>query len=406
MIRRAPVALTAFVAVFAFGALAATASAKSGDVVTDAWIATSPGKPWMPGPALESAGVRSWTATGPGETQAMLRVGYVAVLPGNPATALAELVRLEKAGIRLELDDRTQVEQSGFEADSMLAGGPGQLDWRGFRVNVVTPRRGGSSWRWVALHPRFPAVRRAFTLAYDESYPREGTPPNRLAAARALAATVAPAGNGLAGPLSEAWLDARADAFAARIDSAQRLCWTSRPDAAPGREHVGYGRKLAGAGDFYLLTGTVPRDSLVDPAPAEYGVVFDRNGDGKLDLLVVNRGLHPFYGTEFEAIVAVYGDDDFDGKVDALVVEDADKDADQKVESRLLVKDADENGRIESAVSFTASAGKGVKVAVDDQGRAKIRRLGIASVTSDFAETLRSATIRLSELDRARTACP
>lgn len=374
-----------------------------GKPATDAWTATAPGKPWVAGPALETAGTRSWSATGPGDTQALLRVGYVGVLPGNANAVLQELVRVEKAGIRDELQDRTQVEQSAFEADSMVS--PSGLSWRGFRVNVVTPQRSGVSWRWVALHPRFPAVRRAFTLAYDESYPRDATPPNRLAAARALAGSITPTGQGLIGPLSEAWLDARADAFAARIDSSQRLCWTWRADAAPGREHVGIGRRLAGSGDFYLITGAVPPDSLVDPAPAEYGVVFDRNGDGRVDLLLVNRGLHPFQ-QEFEPVVAVYGDEDFDGRIDAVVFEDVDRDDDRRIDGRLLVVDRDEDGRVDGAWTFDARASSGTKVAIDPQGRAKIRRLGIASAVSDFADPFRSATLRLAEIERGRASCP
>jgi len=44
-------------------------------------------------------------------------------------------------------------------------------------------------------------------------------------------------------------------------------------------------RGLAGVGDFFQVTTSVPRDSTVDAASTQYGVGFDRNGDGK----IVNR---------------------------------------------------------------------------------------------------------------------
>jgi hypothetical protein len=401
------IALAAALGVAAFAA-PDPASAKEkpgGTVATDAWTATAPAKPWKPGPALETAGIRSWSAGEAEESQALLRLGYIGVVPGTRTAALADLVRRAKAGIREETADRIQVEQSGFEADSMIQVGPAGLSWHGFRVGISTPRRSGVSWRWVALHPRFPAVRRAFTLAYDESYPREGTSPGRLAAARALAATVTPAGRGLDGTLGDAWLDARAAAFAARIDSAQRLCWSSIPDGAPGRDHVGYAKGIALGGDFYMLSGLVPSDSLVDAAPAEYGVAFDRNGDGRLDLLLVNRGLQAFPARDFEPTVSVYGDDDFDGRIDAIVVEDVDKDGDKRVDARMLARDGDEDGRTDEAFTFDAAASKGGKVEIDPSGRPKVGRVGLTPEVSDLAGMFRAATVRLADLERARTAC-
>ncbi len=400
-------ALALFLAAGAPPARAAKASARSG---TDAWTAVAPAKPWVAGAALEAAGQRTWSAPGPGAAHALLRVGYVGVLPSDPTRAVEDLLLREKAGIREELDDRGGVERSSFEADSMLAPGPGGVRWHGFRVTVNAERLTATSWRWVALHPRFPTVRRAFTLAYDESSPRGGATPSRLNAARALAASVAPAGRGLAGPLDEAWLNARAAAFAARIDSAQRLCWTRRTDAASGREFVGYGRSLGLEGDFYVLSGSVPRDSLVDPAPAEYGAAFDRNADGRLDLLVVNRGLQPFAGRALEPTVAIFADDDFDGRVDGLLMEDADRDADRHVAARLVVRHVKVAGRVAEARAFGATAGaagadKGDRLALK-AGRVRARRIGIESDFSDYHEIFRTATQRLAELDRARAACP
>lgn len=389
-------------------ALSGAAGARNNDdaaVATDAYRAQPPGKGWEAVSAFQPAGQLSWTGRGPGDAQALLRLGYAGVLPSDRARAVAEFVAREQAGIRDQLEGRPGVTRGSFEPDSMVANAAG-LRWHGFRVSVNANGRAATSWRWIALHPAFPARRRAFLLSYDESAPSGATRPDGLAAARRLAASVAPAtGRGLAGPLGEAWLEARAAAFAARIDSAQRLCWRDRPAAAPGQAHVGYGRGLALEGDFYSLGGVVPTDSLVDAAPAEYGAVFDRNGDGRLDLLVVNRGVLPVGEGILMPLVAVYADEDFDGRIDALVLEDGDRDGDRQVDSRLLVHDADGDGRADAALSFRAAAGSGGGKLPLDQGRVRVRRAEVASDNSDFVALFRTATERLAELDLVRAAC-
>ena len=380
-------------------------AARSG---TDLYTVDAPGKPWRALPALETAGQLSWAASGPGGARALLRVGYVGVSSADSAKALESLLAREKSGIRDDVDGRSGVERSSFESVSIpgASAGAGGLRWQGFRVSVNLRGKSSTSWRWAALHPRFPAVRRAFTLFYDETAPSGIQAPARVADARALAASVVPAGRGLAGPLEEAWLDSRAAAFAARIDSAQRLCWTHRPDGGSDREHVGYGRGLALEGDFYVLSSSVPADSLVDPAPAEYGAAFDRNGDGRLDLLVVNRGLQPFAGRVREPTVAIYADDDFNGRIDALVLEDLDRDDDHHVDARLFARDTDGDGRIDEARAFGAAAGRDSRKLPLEGGRVRVNRMDVASEMSDFVDILRAATQRLAELDRARAACP
>ena len=384
---------------------AAPARARPARAMTDAYTLVAPEKPWTAEKMLEPAGQLTFSAAGPGQAQALLRVSYTAVVPREPGRAIDDLLGREKAGIREDVDGRSGVERTSFEPDSMIGAASAGLRWRGFRVSVNTSDKHNRAWRWVALHPQFPSVRRAFTLSYDESAPAGAQMPGRLAAARALAASVLPVGRGLAGPLDEAWLDARAAAFAARIDSAQRLCWSHRADGAFERDHVGYGRGLAIEGDFFVLSSSVPADSLVDPAPAEYGTAFDRNGDGRLDLILVNRGLQTFGEGVLQATVAVFADDDFDGRIDALVFEDLDGDADRRVDGRLLARDANGDGRVDDARSFRGATGADAPRLKVEAGRVRARRAGLPSETSDFVETFRMATQRLGELDRARAAC-
>ena len=398
MSRRAAFALTLLLV-----ASTAGAASKSERVGTDAWTIVAPAKPWTATTTLEPAGERSWSFGGTSPSRARLKVGYVSVLPRDRGAAVAELLGIEKAAVVEALSSLAGTHQGPFELDSMAA--PGGFVWRGFHVNVATERQGANVWRWVALHPRFPAVRRAYTLNYDESFTRGAATPGQLTTARAVAASLMSNGRGLAGPLDEAWLDARASAFAARIDSAQKLCWSNRSDGVPGQQHIGYGRGLAIEGDFYLISGAVPRDSLVDAAPSEYGTAFDRNGDDRLDLLVVNRGIQPFPGKALEPTVAIYADDDFDGRIDGIVAEDVDKDSDKRVDARLLVKDPDENGRTDEARAFVSASTDGEKLALEEGG-VKVRRAELPSQVSDFSETYRQATLRLAELQRARGSCP
>jgi len=404
--RRAGLAATLGVALLATApGLAGAAKGDAAGAATDAYRVQPPGKGWDAVPTLQPAGQLAWSARGPGDAQALLRLGYVGVLPGDRALAVEAFLAREQAGIRDELDGRAGVTRGSFEPDSMVGNSAG-LRWHGFRVSVNANGRAATSWRWIALHPAFPARRRAFVLSYDESSTPGATRSDGLATARRLASSVTPsAGRGLAGPLGEAWLEARAAAFAARIDSAQRLCWSGRPQAALDQAHLGYGPGLALEGDFYSLGGVMPPDSLVDAGPAEYGAVFDRNGDGRLDLLLVNRGLLPTGDRVLQPMVAVYADENFDGRIDALLVEDGDRDGDRQVDARLIVHDANGDGRADAALAFGAFAGSGGEKLPLDPGGVQVRRAEVVSDHSDFVELFRTASERLTELDRVRAAC-
>lgn len=385
----------------------ARAASPGARTATDAYSVATPPRPWERADQLDAAGQLSWSAHGPGGSAALLRVGFEGVVERDAGPAIAAALGRLRAGIRSELEDREGVERGGFEPDSMVS--PGGLRWRGFRVTVRTAGRTAVVGRWIALHPGFPARRRLFTLSYDQVAPPGVDAGPREAEARAVATGLVPAGRGLAGPLSEAWLDARAAAFAARIDSAQKLCWTARPDAAPGRGALGFGRGLVLEGDLFMLTERVPGDSLVDAAPSEYGAAFDRNGDGRVDLWVLNRGVRKFAGPALQPTVAVYADDDFDGRVDGWILEEADGDGDGRVDARLEIHDADGDGRPDEAHRFGDSASApprgGDRLALA-AGGVRVRRIENTSGILATAEEFRAATLFRSELDRARERCP
>jgi len=370
-------------------------------VATDAYAVDAPSKPWLRDAGLAPAGQLSWSLGKPGQAQALLRVDYEGVLATDRTAAYSVLLRRARAGIRETLDDRNEVERSEFDPDSMIIAGG--LAWRGFRVEVSTASFRGISWHWYALHPDFPVRRTAFALVYEETAPLRTTPLNRLDDARAMARSLVEQGKGLDGDLADAWLDARAGAFAARIDSAQKLCWTTRPEGSRGASHLGYAASAAGDGDFFQITGAPARDSLADPAPSEYGVTFDRNHDGRPDLVVMNRGVRPFVGHAQQPTVAIIADDDFDGTADGAMVEDVDADGDGRVEARLRVQAPGEARTFSDAMRHGGKdLGKKVEMS---KGTLAIGRVGLPAGRTDFAQVFRSAGPPFVELAAARAAC-
>ncbi len=382
-------------------ALPARAADAPARVATDAYAVDAPAKPWARAAGLEPAGQLSWSIGKPGQAQALLRVEYEGVLAPDRAAASAQLLRRARAAIRETLDGRNDVTRGEFQPDSMIfAGG---LTWRGFAVELSTAAFRGVSWHWFAIHPDFPRRRTAFALVYEETVPLRSTPLDRLADARALARSLVEQGKGLDGDLADAWLDARAGAFAARIDSAQKLCWTTRPEGSRGASHLGYAVSAAGNGDFFQVTRAPGPDSLADAAPAEYGVTYDRNHDGRPDLVVVNRGVRPFTGHAQQPTVAIIADDDFDGVADASMVEDVDADGDDRVEARLRVES---RGVARTFTDAMRQDGKDAGKKVDvSKGVIAVRRVGLAAGRTDFTEVFRAAGPPFAELAAARAAC-
>ena len=89
-----------------------------------------------------------------------------------------------------------------------------------------------------------------------------------------------------------------------------------------------------------------------DAGSTEYGVAFDRNGDGRTDLLVLNQGIAQARGAIVLPIAAILADDDFDGRIDGCVVENGDSDADGRADHRLFITDRDHDGKVDHAVRF------------------------------------------------------
>jgi len=369
---------------------------------TDAFRVAAPRAPWVRAADLDPPGRLTWVLSDPKVTTAQLRVEFVGVRDTTVVGALAELLGRERA----DVNDRTQrlpgAERGAFEADSVRSA---RLVWRGFHVHLHAGERDGEVWRWVALHPDFPRRRRAFLVALDEQTVAQARGVPHEAEVRALLGSVEPTGPGLGGPLLDAYLDARVSTFAAHIDSTLRLCWREDDDQ-PGHRFTGVAPGLAGDGDFFQSTGAIPADSLVDAASSEYGVGFDRNGDGKIDLAVLNRGVVSVRGATMQPVVVVVADDDLDGKVDGCILETGDADGDGRADHRICVLDTNHDGTPDRAVRFADilndRSNRALRVV---NGTVEDTLVGSKIARLEFAQSWREANDLLARWNRTRAAC-
>ena len=381
-------------------ALPAHANSK---VATDAYEVNAPSGGWKRAPALDPPGRLTWNTTDMKKTQGQLRVSLEGAPGADARQALGRILELEKERVRQGERQSKSAERGPFASDSMIVGG---LKWIGFRVDIRGGGRTGAVTRWVALHPDFPQRRRAFMVALDEETPQGARPAPHDADAIAVVRSLAPRGKGLAGGIADAWLDARAAAFAAHLDTATKLCWRPRVEESLRHPWLGIGKGIALEGDFWQLSDLTPTDSVVDAASADYGAAFDRNGDGKADLVLMNRGIVPARGGVVLPYAAVLADDDFDGRYDGLVVENGDADGDGRADHRLVVFDDNRDGAPDRAIRFedaiTEKAAK--KLPVQD-GVISDRLVGSTAERVDFRSNWRDNGSMLAEINRVRTDC-
>ena len=338
------------------------------------------------------------------QTQGQLRVTFEGAPGADANHALQRILDLEKARVRDGERQSANTERGPFTADSMEVGG---LKWVGFHCDIRGGGRTGAVTRWVAIHPDFPRRRRAFMVALDEETPQNARSVSRTAEAVDVARSLLPRGKGLAGGIEDAWLDARAAAFAAHLDTATKLCWRPRgTDESTRHPWIGLGKGIALEGDFWQMSDLAPTDSVVDAASADYGAAFDRNGDGKADLVLMNRGIVSVRGGVVLPYAAVLADDDFDGRFDGLVVENGDTDGDGKADHRLLVRDLNHDGEPDQAIRFEdATFEKAAKKLKVEGGVISDRLVGSTAELVDFRSNWRDNGSMLAEINRVRTDC-
>ena len=371
-------------------------------ISTDAFEVSDPGKEWKRSETLDSPGKLTWNTSDIKKTHGQLRLSFEGAPGDTPRRAAARILDLEKARVREGERQAKDAERGAYEVDSLEAGG---LHWVGFSVSVRSGSRAGAITRWVAIHPDFPRRKRAFVIALDEETPPGVRTVPRQPDMKNVLVSLVPRGNGLLGGIETAALDARAAAFAAHLDTTTKLCWRGREDQGP-KAWLGLGRKIALEGDFWQISDFAPTDSVVDAASSDYGAAFDRNGDGKTDLVLMNRGIVPARGPIVLPYAAVIADDNFDGRIDGIVVENGDSDGDGRADHRILARDTNGDGKIDTAIEFVDSinekAAKKLKV---EDGVVLDRITGSTAERIDFIPNWRQTGALREELDHARSDC-
>ena len=379
-------------------------AARAEKLATDAYEVSAPGGAWKRAAELDPPGRLTWNTTDLKQTRGQIRVDFVGAPGATKEQAAARFLDLEKARVRATENQSKTGERTAFAMDSLTVG---ELKWVGFRVDLKAGERTGAVSRWIAIHPDFPKRHRAFTLALDEETPPGVKATARTPDAMAIMKSLVPRGAGLSGGIETAWLDARAAAFAAYLDTTTKLCWHARAaDVSARPQWLGVASRIVLDGDFWQTTDMAPIDSVVDPASAEYGASFDRNGDGKTDLVLMNRGIVPARGPIVLPYAAVIADDNFDGRIDGIVVENGDSDGDGRADHRILARDTNGDGKIDTAIEFVDSinekAAKKLKV---EDGVVLDRITGSTAERIDFIPNWRQTGALREELDHARSDC-
>lgn len=140
------------------------------------------------------------------------------------------------------------------------------------------------------------------------------------------------------------YYDARARALNSPHDTTRAPCWTQLEDSVavglqatrvPGTTFVSFRQRAPAAGDRN---------------PGErFGKAFDRNGDGRFDLLFLSQGWAKGQDLRDMRTFFVVADDDGDGRVDGAIYEDGDNDRDGLVDHALFVQDRARRGEPDHA---------------------------------------------------------
>jgi hypothetical protein len=144
-----------------------------------------------------------------------------------------------------------------------------------------------------------------------------------------------------------------------------------------------------------------------DRSPGErFGKAFDRDGDGRFDLVFFSQGwARGVDGRDIRTFYVV-ADDDGDGRVDGVVLEDGNNDRDQLVDSGILAQDRAGTGEPDRAWVFDTDIAHPVRP-VPHQGtvflHGQVSRPG--AETLDLGRDFREWSRYLDRLNRAAERC-
>lgn len=144
-----------------------------------------------------------------------------------------------------------------------------------------------------------------------------------------------------------------------------------------------------------------------DRSPGErFGKAFDRDGDGRFDLVFFSQGWAKGIDQRDIRTFYVVADDDGDGRVDAMVLEDGNNDRDQLVDCGVLVQDRGRQGEPDRAWVFDTDIAHPVRP-IPHQGtvflHGLVSRPGADAL--DFGRDFREWSRYLGWLNRAAAQC-
>jgi hypothetical protein len=144
-----------------------------------------------------------------------------------------------------------------------------------------------------------------------------------------------------------------------------------------------------------------------DRSPGErFGKAIDRDGDGRFDLVFFSQGWAKGIDQRDIRTFYVVADDDGDGRVDAMVLEDGNNDRDQLVDCGVLVQDRGRQGEPDRAWVFDTDIAHPVRP-IPHQGtvflHGLVSRPGADAL--DFGRDFREWSRYLGWLNRAAAQC-
>jgi hypothetical protein len=138
-----------------------------------------------------------------------------------------------------------------------------------------------------------------------------------------------------------------------------------------------------------------------------FGKAFDRDGDGRFDLVFFSEGWAKGQDGRDLRTFYVVADDNGDGRVDGMVFEDGDNNRDALVDHSLFVQDRARQGEPDRAWVFDTDIARPVRP-LPHQGTIFLltRSSRPGEESADFGAEFRTWNRYLAWLNRAAAACP
>jgi hypothetical protein len=197
------------------------------------------------------------------------------------------------------------------------------------------------------------------------------------------------------------YYDARARAMHSPHDTTRATCWTQVEDSlAIGLQAT----RLPGV-TFFSMRARAPAPGQREQGE-RFGKAFDRDGDGRFDLVYFSEGWGKGQDGRDLRTFYVAADDNGDGRVDGMVFEDGDNNRDALIDHSIFVQDRARKGEPDRAWVFDTDIGNPVRP-LPHQGTVFLltRTSRPGAESADFGAEFRTWNRYLAWLNRAAAAC-